>query len=820
MNPRKAVRTRNEAIAATLASVVLSLDPQTVALAQQAEQPPPEAPTRIARPSLSRSTDLNEQRKSQAAPGMEQPRPGPNTATQLHRSAETLSRTPQQRLVPSASSGAQSVEGPATPDRVELRPPIPEMTSFAHPTGQPQSEVRSGVAVPSRNSGKSRDANPSAKPMQQAPQGTTLYKHSPPGNGDGAPKRKPGSQAASSAEASPKQFQQQAPTAEAAAVKQPKQTGSDESVPAKAGGQVGSAGSSQPATSKAKNGGKSPGKSPIPTLAPLTPQLAEPVSTIPAASPDNQSGLPPGNNGTNRGGNPGGKFAGTANGGMQPNTLRGGNSAGTANGGVPGNTMHGGAPPVAPNRNAAGMPQNNAAGALEESYPAVAKLETLTFGASNPQATIDQRLAKLEQTVLKKTFTDDSLFDRTERLKKILMGSDDYDAAAQPATPGYDQDLGQGTGVDAEVPHQQNNGGMLAAYLDELANQPENHAEMSRDQQINYMIGLINELRQKLAMQQLQPEPTANKVASEHLGDLISRSTVSHSNSKGDNPDRRYTLAGGSGALVETLVTMSRSELASTKPTRAAVAQILKKLVLRQDDREALFNSDATEVGVALDWSRERDRLYGCIETVSSHASVDPIPSDVQVGEKIEVRGTVRAPYHFERVTVAWEGNHALGSASDESEEALPYFPPLDYAAYQEKAQHDHSGTMNALRMAGVVAALAGGVFMPPVALAAPLIAMSGGMGSGEMKPVSDIPVKGGVKVDSEGSSFDAKVPINNDGKEGIYYVTVWGSVGRGTKPVPISRRAVVASGASVNELVEAKVEEEKPGKKKKHEKH
>ena len=96
------------------------------------------------------------------------------------------------------------------------------------------------------------------------------------------------------------------------------------------------------------------------------------------------------------------------------------------------------------------------------------------------------------------------------------------------------------------------------------------------------------------------------------------------------------------------------------------------------------------------------------------------------------------------------------------------------------------------LKGVGIAAAIAGGVFMPPVALAAPLIAVSGS-GSGEHKPASEIPVKGGVKL--EGSVFETKVPLSNEGKDGLYYLTVWGSEGQGGKPVPISRRVIYVSG-------------------------
>ena len=55
-------------------------------------------------------------------------------------------------------------------------------------------------------------------------------------------------------------------------------------------------------------------------------------------------------------------------------------------------------------------------------------------------------------------------------------------------------------------------------------------------------------------------------------------------------------------------------------------------------------------------------------------------------------------PYKFAKVTVAWEGpSHNLPTASDETEEALPYFPPLDYVGYAHKSEHDYSTAMTAV---------------------------------------------------------------------------------------------------------------------------
>ena len=63
-----------------------------------------------------------------------------------------------------------------------------------------------------------------------------------------------------------------------------------------------------------------------------------------------------------------------------------------------------------------------------------------------------------------------------------------------------------------------------------------------------------------------------------------------------------------------------------------------------------------------------------------------------------------------------------------------------------------------------------------------------GGVGTG-IKPQSDIPIKGGVKV--RGGNFSGKVSISNEGKPGIYYVTVW-AISQ-NRSIPVSRRTVTA---------------------------
>jgi uncharacterized protein YkwD len=421
-----------------------------------------------------------------------------------------------------------------------------------------------------------------------------------------------------------------------------------------------------------------------------------------------------------------------------------------------------------------GVPASN----VEDNYPVIGTLETSIFGSATPASAIEERLAKLENAVYKKSFSGDSLFERTERLKATLLGMQSPES--DPNAPGGSSRFIESAGASN------------SSYFDAIAALPENQTEVEPEELQRYFFMLVNGERQKFGYGPLEPDQIATKLASDHAAELGRRRALSHQDLKGNNPDRRYTLAGGNDLLYESIVSIN-NDTGAQKPTRAMAVNLLKTIMNRQDEREALMASDATGLGFAIEWSKGKEKIFACSDVLTRHGVIQPIPYSVQVGDKIDVKGVVMPPFHFEKITVAWEGpSPGMTAVADDSEEALPYFAPLDYAAFAHHSDNDHQGTITALKTAGIIAAIAGGVFIPPVALAAPLIAMSGT--NSDPKPASDIPIKGGVHVD--GNAFEGRIAINHEGKEGIYYITVWASLTKYGKPIAISRRAIVATAA------------------------
>lgn len=423
----------------------------------------------------------------------------------------------------------------------------------------------------------------------------------------------------------------------------------------------------------------------------------------------------------------------------------------------------------------------------EGNYPLVDKMEMITFGKVKTNELLENRLNALELAVFLTNFKEQSLFDRTQKLKLTILGASD--------PTGDDQDLSNSWLPPLlSTPSRlmsENEPSPEVTYFELIARNPENQVETQPAELSQYALQLANYARSQINLPPLTLDPLALRMADEQMSDLRKRKLVSHANMRGENPDLRYTVLGGTGAIVESVVSLKPQHIPEEKYTKALVAHVFKLLFDRQDDRDALLSPDATGLGFSLGLFRGERKAVACLEVSTNRATMSSIASPVSIGEKVEVKGSLEGPYKFAKFTLAWEGlSKDLPSASDEGEEALPYFPPLDYVGYAHHSEHDYGAAMTAVRVGCLVGIIAGSMFMPPVALAAPLVAFA--PGPGEPKAMSDIPLHSGVKVD--GDHFAGKVTVSNGGKPGIYYLTVWATTGKGTKPVPISRRAYMVT--------------------------
>ena len=458
------------------------------------------------------------------------------------------------------------------------------------------------------------------------------------------------------------------------------------------------------------------------------------------------------------------------------------------------------------------------AGSMPPSAPSkdklgkLSELEKVMFGVAQPNIPAEYRLDRLESEVFHQTNPDWDFERRIDRLNRTLLGGAAPAAPVPAGTPAV-QPGNDPPAYSSQPPayyYPPSNPYLPAAPgsatsampaaaapptgfnlpLPADANSPEFTKPLSREQLEQYSLDLVNEARLQVGLPPLQWDDLAHKVSKQLVADLCKRNTATHENAQGENPDIRYTKAGGSDCMVESVMSMKAS--ARPVPNKQLVYGVIKELMSHQDDRDAVLNAHATHFGFTFDISSGGDKLLACAETVTRQGHVESIASQVHVGEKVDIKGAIDGPYKFQKITVAWEGLTSAADDSESQDEAAPYFPPLDYQAFARRSEHDFQKAQHWAQIAGIGLALAGGVFIPPVALAAPLI-----MAAPPAKPraISEIPVHGGVHC--EGNNFEFKMPLSKDNKEGIYYITIWVQSEVDQAPFAISRRAVIAKGSA-----------------------
>ena len=231
-----------------------------------------------------------------------------------------------------------------------------------------------------------------------------------------------------------------------------------------------------------------------------------------------------------------------------------------------------------------------------DSYPSISKMEVIVFGQARPGQPIEERLSGLEQAIFHATFTSQSLFDRTQKLKLTILGPSepvqDENQDLTTALPGAPLVSSPGKQVPLSEPE--------LTFFELVAQKAENQVPIDSQDLPKFALQLVNEARTQMNFLPLTTDKIASSMAQEQIADLYKRKVVSHTNGRGINPDLRYTRLGGDGAVMESVVSLKPGQVRDNKYTKALVAHVLKLLIDRQDDRDALLSPDATGFGFAL----------------------------------------------------------------------------------------------------------------------------------------------------------------------------------------------------------------------------
>ncbi len=400
-------------------------------------------------------------------------------------------------------------------------------------------------------------------------------------------------------------------------------------------------------------------------------------------------------------------------------------------------------------------------------YPQVGEAEYFLFGKTFENKKISERLSGIEKNIFKKIYEDDSLDERTRRVRSYVFGNP-RNAHQNP----YEQhDLD---------PKLQDSG------YENLQTQ-----EINEHDFINTVIEEVNKQRSFKGLIPLNNDALANRVANEQSGEIILKGHLSYFNQKGYGPDERYTLAGGTGTTTEIIKGFQSDSNVTIQLTELLAHHLVQAIVINSDDSQIIYNPYITHIGFGFALSKDKKAFVSVVELISKGGEFEPLRPVVNFGEKIEISGKVLKPYKFKAVSIAYY-DAVLEDAFDEptnnhisfdNESLMPYLLPQDYIAYSDTAKNNIAKVLKGI---GAIAAIAGAPFTGgATAVLAPVL-----LSSIQNGPPREIPLKGGIKLNSKGE-FSGELDLNFQGKPGLYFISVLAEISGISYPVAISRRTV-----------------------------
>ncbi|MBI3591116.1 MAG: hypothetical protein HY094_07075 [Candidatus Melainabacteria bacterium] len=412
---------------------------------------------------------------------------------------------------------------------------------------------------------------------------------------------------------------------------------------------------------------------------------------------------------------------------------------------------------------------------LTDNYPQIAKIEKILFGKAFPDLKLSDRLTQIEKDLFTKSYPVDSLDKRTERVKGAVLGN------SEKSDNNYEGDIDDSNDISDDKPNQK-----LTNFANAVSDNTQ-AKEVDPSQFLELLVQNINEERSFKGLLPVQKDLIAKKVSDEHSHDVLQKGYLSYFNLKQQTPDERYTLAGGTGATVE-IIKGFQVDDKKIKLTDLLARQLIQAIVVNPDDLQVIYNPYITHVGCGFVLSSDKKKFVAVIEFVTKGGEFEPLKPVLNFGEKVSISGRVDRPYKFKAVSIAYfnepgskEIEYAAGNFDNES--LKPYFPPQDYIAYADNAKSNFAKIIKGLGVIGAIGAapFTGGA---TALLAPPLLS------SIQNGPPKEIPLKGGIKVNSKGE-VSGKIDLNYEGKSGLYFINILAELPGVNFPIVISRRTV-----------------------------
>lgn len=393
------------------------------------------------------------------------------------------------------------------------------------------------------------------------------------------------------------------------------------------------------------------------------------------------------------------------------------------------------------------------------------RVENLIFGMSYSNLKPADRLSKIEKPLFGKTYSSDGVADRTKRINEYLLGYSD----------------GKVIESNNEV---YENKTFTKSYENTSTK------EISLPEFGELFFRIVNNERSFKGLLPVLKDETAIRVADDESLDLLKQGHASFYNSKKQGPDERYTLAGGTGALIEVIRGFELQEgQGKIVLSELLIKQLIEAVSVSTDDAQILYNPHITHIGYGFVLSKDRTKFIAVLDFLTKAGDLEPIKINVNLAQKVNVSGKLRRPYKFKAVSIGYLSDQDVSNQSEnynvdfDVENLKPYFPPQDFIAYADKSKTNIVKVLQGIGFIGALGAapFTGGAtsFLAPVFL-----------NSLQNGPPKEIPLKGGMQSDSDGH-FYGNLELNYQGMTGLYYVSVIAELPGLNSPIVVSRRTV-----------------------------
>lgn len=267
---------------------------------------------------------------------------------------------------------------------------------------------------------------------------------------------------------------------------------------------------------------------------------------------------------------------------------------------------------------------------------------------------------------------------------------------------------------------------------------------LTRKEAERYVLDLVNRDRKANGLSPVSWDETAAKAGQRHAEDMARHGFTAHIGSDGSSPEQRHTDAGGVAMVMENAACFADAIDRELDPDPRFTVEELERIETTfisevppmDGHKRNILTPWHTSLGVGLSKTKELQIVCMAQEFTDHYGRYDPLPNKAKAGTKLRVTGHVNSPAEVAAVGIARVSKPKPMKAK-ELLKTYAYSIPKPYVTYFKKG------------------------FKTPIPL------------------------------DVTANAFSIEAPLSDQGRPGIYSVSVWAKVPQTPELVMISLRTI-----------------------------